>query len=133
MRIGELASELGIAPETLRSYERLGILPAPARTGACYRDYGAVDIERLRLLAGLRQLDLPLADAAKLATMCAEGRCEEVTDKLRAAIPAERARLRRRVRELRQLDQRLGVLERQLEASHRPRDLIQLESRKEGA
>jgi DNA-binding transcriptional MerR regulator len=133
MRIGELASELGVAPETLRSYERLGLIPAPARTGDRYRDYGAADIERLRLLAGLRQLDLPLADAANLAMMCAEDHCDEVTDQLRAAIPTGRARLRRRVRELRHLDQLPGVLERQLEAGHRPRDLIQLESRNEGA
>src|SRR5213593_3391757 len=131
MRIGELATQLGLAPETLRSYERLGLLPKPARDGSRYRRYGEADVERLRLLAGLRQLDLPLAEAAKLAGMCAEGRCDEVTDELRAAIPAERAKLRRRIRDLRHVDERLAVLEHDLAAGRRPRDLIQLQPREE--
>ncbi len=133
MRIGEMAAELGLAPETLRYYERLGLLPAPARSGGRYREYGEADAERLRLLTGLRQLDLPLADAAKLATLCADGRCDEVTEKLRAAIPDQRARLRRRVRDLRHLDERLMVLEHELGAGRGPRELIRIEPRKEDA
>lgn len=131
MRIGELAAQVGLTPESLRSYERLGLLPKPARDGSRYRRYGDADVERFRLLAGLRQLDLPLADAAKLAAMCAEGRCVEVTDELRAAIPVERAKLRRRIRDMRHLDQRLAILEHDLGTGRRPRDLIHLEPRKE--
>ena len=131
MRIGEMARQLGLAPETLRYYERLGLLPAPARNGGRYRVYADEDAERLRLLVGLRQLDLPLAAAAKLATMCADGRCSEVSDELRAAIPAERSKVRRRIRELRHVDDRLALLERELQAGQRPRDLIHLEPRKE--
>lgn len=131
MRIGDLAAQLGLAPETLRDYERLGLLPAPARNASRYREYGPEDAERLRLLVGLRQLDLALPVAAKLATMCADGRCGEVSDELRASIPAERAKLRRRIRELRHVDERLALLDRELRTGQRPRDLIRLESRKE--
>ena len=133
MRIGELSAQLGLAPETLRYYERLGLLPPPSRSESQYRTYDADDVERLRLLVGLRQLDLPLGDAAKLATMCAAGQCDEVTDELRAAIPRERAKVRRRIRDLRHLDERLGILEKELDAGRRPGDLIQLETRKEEA
>lgn len=91
MQIGEMARQLGLAPETLRYYERLGLLPSPARNGGHDREYAEEDAERLRLLGGLRQLDLPLAVAAKLATMCANGQCGEVPDEVRAAIPAERS------------------------------------------
>lgn len=115
MRIGEMAKQLGLAPETLRYYERLGLLPSPARNGGHYREYADEDAERLRLLVGLRQLDLPLPVAAKLATMCADGRCGEVSDELRAAIPAERSKVRRRIRELRHVDDRLALLERELQ------------------
>lgn len=126
-----MARQLGLAPETLRYYERLGLLPAPARHGGHYREYADEDAERLRLLVGLRQLDLPLTVAAKLATMCADGRCGEVSDELRAAIPAERSKVRRRIRELRHVDERLALLERELQTGQRPRELIRLEPRKE--
>ena len=126
-----MAKQLGLAPETLRYYERLRLLPPPARNGGPYREYGDEDAERLRLLVGLRQLDLPLAAAAKLATMCADGRCGEVSDELRAAIPAERSKIRRRIRELRHVDERLALLERELESGQRQRELIRLEPRKE--
>ena len=131
MRTGELSAQLGLAPETLRYYERMGLLPPPNRSESRYRSYDPDDVERLRLLVGLRQLDIPLSDAAKLATMCAAGRCDEVTDELRAAIPRERARLRRRIRDLRHVDARLGILEKELDAGRRPGDLIQLEARRE--
>lgn len=131
MRIGEMAQQLGLTSETLRYYERRGLLPAPARNGGRYRDYTVEDAKRLRLLVGLRQLDLPLPVAAKLATMCADGQCGQVSDDLRAAIPAERSRLRRRISELRHVDQRLAVLERELRAGQGPRELIRPEPRKE--
>ena len=126
-----MARQVGLAPETLRYYERLGLVPAPARNSRRYREYRDEDAERLRLLVGLRQLDLPLRVAAKLATMCANGRCGEVSDELRAAIPDERSKLRRRIGELRHVDGRLALLERELEAGQRPRELIHLERRKE--
>ena len=126
-----MAKQLGLAPEALRYYERLGLLPSPARNGGRYREYAEDDAERLRLLVGLRQLDLPLAVAAKLATTCADGRCGEVSDELRTAIPAERSKVRRRIRELRHVDERLALLERELQTGQRPRELIRLESRME--
>lgn len=131
MRIGQMAQQLGLAPETLRYYERLGLLPAPDRSDGNYRDYTDEDAERLRLLVGLRQLDISLPIAAKLATMCADGRCGEVSDELGAAIPVERSKIRRRIRELRHVDERLALLERELRAGQRPRELIHLELRKE--
>ncbi len=71
MRIGALAEQLGTTPHAIRFYERRGLLPAPARSDNRYREYSEADAERLRLLIGLRQLDIPLEQAAELATMCA--------------------------------------------------------------
>lgn len=130
MRIGEMANLLGRAPEILRHHDRLGLLPAPARNGARLR---RVRRDRRRAsppAAGLRQLDLPLPVAAKLANMRAAGRCGEVSDELRAAIPAERAKLRRRIRNLRHFAERLALLERELREGGAPRQIIQLETRK---
>lgn len=75
MRIKTLADRLGVTPHAIRFYERRGLLPAPRRGVNRYREYSEDDAEQLRLLIGLRQLDIPLEQAAELATMCAAGRC----------------------------------------------------------
>jgi DNA-binding transcriptional MerR regulator len=85
MRIGALADRLG-TPHAIRFYERSGHLPVPTRGANRYREYTDKDVSRLRLLIGLRQLDLPLAQAADLATLCASGRCDEVSDELKVVL-----------------------------------------------
>ena len=65
MRIGYLAEQLGITPHAIRYYERRGLLPAPERGSNRYREYTEGDAQRIRLLIGLRQLDIPLDQAAE--------------------------------------------------------------------
>ena len=60
MQIGELARRLGVSADTLRFYERSGVLPRPPRGENGYRDYGPADADRIRLMLDLRRLDLPL-------------------------------------------------------------------------
>ena len=86
MLIGMLAAKLGTTPHTIRFYEQRGLMPAPRRSHNRYRDYTDVDQQRLRLLIGLRELNIPLAHAAELAAMCTAGRCNEVSDDLRALL-----------------------------------------------
>jgi DNA-binding transcriptional MerR regulator len=50
MRSGELAGLAGISTDTLRHYERLGLLPKPPRTDGGYRDYPADSLERVLLI-----------------------------------------------------------------------------------
>ena len=126
MRIGTLAERLGTTPHAIRFYERRGLLPAPVRSTNRYREYDEADAERLRLLIGLRQLDIPLDQAAELATMCAAGRCDEVSDELRVLLTAKRQELARRLAEMRYLDRRMAHLAGQLEAGGTPRTLINL-------
>jgi len=126
MRIGELAGRLGTTPHALRFYERNGLLPSPERSENGYREYAEQDIQRLRLLIGLRQLDLPVDQAAELASLCAEGRCDQVSRELRSAIVEKRTHLRRRLDELVYLDHRLAHLAGQLDAGEPPRPLITL-------
>lgn len=98
MRIGTLASRLGTTAHAIRFYERRGLLPGVQRTTNGYRHYSEADIQRLRLLFGLRQLDLPLEQPSELAGLCAAGKCDEVSDELKAIIPIKRADLRRRMK-----------------------------------
>ena len=114
MRIGEVARELGVSADTVRYYERSGFLSAPQREENGYRDYGPVEIERLRLLLDLRRLDLPLDEAAKLAGWCQTGHCTQTTAELPQALAAKRDDLRRRIAGLQDLEARLTALERHL-------------------
>ena len=50
MRIGELAKLSGVSADTIRYYERIGLLPQAARTPSGYRDYGESSVHRVRLV-----------------------------------------------------------------------------------
>ena len=127
MRIGDLAERLGTTPHAIRFYERSGLLPVPPRGENGYREYAESDLSRLRLLIGLRQLDLPLPQAAELAALCAAGRCDEVSDELKGVLADKRAEVAHRIDQLRYLDGRLAHLAGQLAAGESPRPLITVE------
>ncbi len=124
MRIGTLARELGTTSHSIRFYERNGLLPLARRTENGYREYTEADADRLRLLLGLRQLDLPLGQAAELAGLCSAGRCNQVSQELRLLLAEKRQELARRVKELRRLDLRLAHLAGELSDGRSPRSLI---------
>lgn len=58
MKIGELAQATHCPTETIRFYEKSGLLPAPGRTQGNYRQYGTVHLERLRFIRNCRSLDM---------------------------------------------------------------------------
>lgn len=84
MRIGELAAQTGTPVETIRYYERAGLLPAPSRTASNYRSYSAAHAERLRFVRRCRGLDMSLNEIRTLLRFCDEPgrRCDEVNDVL---------------------------------------------------
>jgi DNA-binding transcriptional MerR regulator len=112
MRIGELAERVGVPADTVRFYEREGWLPRPPRQGNGYREYADADVEHLRLLIDLRRLELPLDEAARLASYCHSGHCADTSAELPGLIAARRAELSNRMARLRDLDARLADLER---------------------
>ena len=111
MRIGELARQVGVSTDTVRFYERSGWLPRAARRDNDYREYGEADAEHLRLLIDLRRLDLPLDDAARIASWCHAGHCSESTVEMPRLIAERRAVITDRIAGLRELDARLADLE----------------------
>ncbi|WP_250519985.1 MULTISPECIES: Cd(II)/Pb(II)-responsive transcriptional regulator [unclassified Caballeronia] len=58
MKIGELARIANCTPDTIRFYEKEGLIPPPARTDANYRTYDKTHVERLRLIRNCRELDM---------------------------------------------------------------------------
>ena len=66
MKIGQLADAVGVGVETVRYYERRGLLEPPLRTEAGYRQYGASDVARLEFLLRAKELGFTLAEISEL-------------------------------------------------------------------
>jgi Cu(I)-responsive transcriptional regulator len=60
LTIGELGKATDTKAETIRYYERIGLLPKPARTAGNYRAYGAAELGRLSFIRRARDLGFPL-------------------------------------------------------------------------
>uniref|UniRef100_I2Q5X5 Putative transcriptional regulator n=1 Tax=Desulfovibrio sp. U5L TaxID=596152 RepID=I2Q5X5_9BACT len=88
MRIGELARRTGCRPDTVRFYEREGLLAEPARTEGNYRLYGATHLARLTFIRNCRALEMNLDEIRLLlAVMDGTGHdCGEVVTVLGAHI-----------------------------------------------
>lgn len=110
MRIGELAGAVGVSTDTVRFYERSGWLPRATRQDNAYREYGQTDVEHLRLIIDLRRLDLPLEEAARIASWCHSGHCADSTAELPVLIERRRAEIADRIAGLQALDTRLAGL-----------------------
>lgn len=66
MKIGELAREAGVAIDTVRYYERQGLLPEAERTLSGYRRYAAPDVERVRFIRRAKALGFTLSEIGEL-------------------------------------------------------------------
>ena len=98
LRVAELAGLVGLSADTVRYYERVGLLPPPARTPSGYRAYDAGAVDRLRFVRGAQRLGLTLQDIRELLAVRDTGvcPCEPAEDLLRrrlADLDAEMARL----------------------------------------
>lgn len=98
LRVAELAAEAGLSPDTIRYYERAGLLPPPARTPSGYRAYQRTAVERLRFIQGAQRLGLRLRDIADLLAIRDTGICpcepaEQLLRRRLAEVDVEIARL----------------------------------------
>lgn len=67
--IGKLGKATGVNLETIRYYERIGMLPAPSRTGAGYRMFKESDAQRLRFIKRGRELGFSLDEIRALVAL----------------------------------------------------------------
>jgi len=111
MKIGELAGATATSAETIRFYEREGLLAAPARTGSNYRDYGPEHVERLTFIRHCRSLDMALDEIRTLLRFKAapQDDCAGVN----ALLDDHIGHVAARIRELRSLEKQLKALREQ--------------------
>ena len=108
MKIGELATATQTQVETIRYYEREGLLPQPARTGGNYRIYEVAHAERLGFIRHCRSLDMTLDEIRALLRFkdAPEAECGEVD----ALLDVHIGHVVGRIRELRLLEKQLRAL-----------------------
>tara|TARA_R110001583_G_scaffold90144_3_gene231812 strand:- start:41824 stop:42255 length:432 start_codon:yes stop_codon:yes gene_type:complete len=111
MKIGELASAANCTTETIRYYEKEGLLPEAERSASNYRSYGSAHLERLRFIRNCRALDMTHDEIRALLTLMdgpLDG-CGAVNTLLDEHIGHVEAR----IEELQQLKQQLSTLRQQ--------------------
>lgn len=95
LRRGELARRTGCNLETIRYYEKIGMMPDPPRTAAGYRIYGKGHESRLRFILRARELDFTLDDVRGLLALVDGGTqtCAEVKERTQAHLEDVREKI----------------------------------------
>lgn len=108
MRIGQLAKLADVPIDTVRYYERHGILPAPAREGSGYRRYEPHDVRRLHFVRRAKALGFTLGEIQELLALSA-GRHGDVAG-IKAVASAKLTDVERRLAELTRIRDGLRTL-----------------------
>ncbi|MBA3773323.1 MAG: Cd(II)/Pb(II)-responsive transcriptional regulator [Ramlibacter sp.] len=116
MKISDLSRATGVDVETIRYYEKAGLLPAPAREANGYRSYDGKHLERLSFVRHCRALDMPLADVKRLLDFA--GGAPDGRGDIDALIGAQLLRLRARLKSLRAMERQLAALRDSCDADH---------------
>jgi Cd(II)/Pb(II)-responsive transcriptional regulator len=116
MRIGELGQATGVDPETIRYYEKAGLLEEPDRLANGYRSYGKAHLERLSFIRHCRALDISVADIARLVEYMAHPGpdCGDINHLIDDQISKVRARLA----SMTALEKQLTTLRARCDAEH---------------
>jgi MerR family copper efflux transcriptional regulator len=98
MTIGRLAKQAGVNIDTIRYYERNGLIPEPVRRASGYREYDVADVRRLRFILRAKELGFTLAEIGELLSLSADRDVRGVK--------------RRAVERLNQVEHKIGELQR---------------------
>jgi MerR family transcriptional regulator, mercuric resistance operon regulatory protein len=108
MRTSELAGRVGVNVETLRYYERRGLLEEPPRTPGGYRDYPATAVELLRFIRRAQQLGFTLDEVEELVHLDYGG--PDSCEAARSLAQARKSDLEARIADLQRMCDSLGDL-----------------------
>lgn len=110
MKIGEAAGASGCHIETIRYYERVGLLPTPARTDSGYRHYTKEQVQRLRFITRGRELGFSLDEIRSLLALADDESlsCGDVDRLARQHLEEIRTRVRELNRMVRELERTIS-------------------------
>jgi len=126
MRTGELAADAGVNIQTVRFYERRGILPKPRRTAAGYRVYSADAVRLIRFIKRAQDLGFTLGEVEELLQLRNDRRasCAQV----KSAGQAKMAAVDAKIASLKAMKRALAVLLASCERNDRDRECPILEA-----
>lgn len=104
-----LAKAAGVGPETLRFYEKKGLLEKPARNAAGHRLYSAADLERMRFIGRAQLLGFSLQDIGQLLTLTG-GSLRAPRRMVRGIASARLEEIRQKIRDLKSMESALSRL-----------------------
>ncbi|MGD0191463.1 MAG: MerR family transcriptional regulator [Rhizomicrobium sp.] len=108
MQIGELATCAGVNIQTLRFYEREGLIPKPPRTRSGYREYAARDLARVRFIRSCQEIGFTLKDVKEIFDLHRVLASPERAETLKP--PAQTKFLAAAERRLALIDEKLKIL-----------------------
>lgn len=118
LTIGRLAQRSGISAETIRYYERIGLLPRPDRLPSGYRVYRKADVRRLAFIQRAKALGFTLAEIGELLALSEDETVE--CGVIRAQARAKIAEIDRRIADLARMRDALEELARYCPGAGRP-------------
>lgn len=120
MRISELADKVGVPVSTVRYYERIGLLPEPARTRSGYREYGDSSATQLLFVARARKLGLTCEQIEGLLPIWGGTDCTSAHDEVVRLIDDKKVEIAARIQELTTFAEQLDSVRTTLESSPPP-------------
>lgn len=107
MTITEVSNQYGLTPDTLRYYERVGLIPSVSRTPGGIRDYGERDCRWIQFIKCMRSAGLPVEILIEYVSLFLQG--DETFDARKALLIEQRTLLAERVAEMQETLSRLDM------------------------
>jgi DNA-binding transcriptional MerR regulator len=120
VRIAELAERVGAPTSTVRYYERIGLLPLPARTPSGYRDYDEGAAAQLLFITRGRRMGLSCEQLTDLLPVWNGTNCVGAHERVSELVREKRAEIRDRIAELERFDIQLEAVRVALDESPPP-------------
>jgi DNA-binding transcriptional MerR regulator len=113
MRISEVSDQCGVSPDTLRYYERIGLLPSINRNNGGIRDYGEIDLKRIEFIKCMRSVGLPIEVLIEYFKLVQQG--DQTIEVRKEILKEQRAQLVTKMEEMQEtldfLDYKIEVYE----------------------
>ncbi len=110
MKISAVSKKYALSPDTLRYYERVGLIPPVNRTANGIRDYSDIDLKRVEFIKCMRNAGLPIEVLIKYVGLVQQG--DQTAEVRRAILTDQRAQLSAKIAELEKV---LDILDHKIE------------------
>jgi DNA-binding transcriptional MerR regulator len=114
MKISEVSEHSGISSDTLRYYERIGLLPPVNRSESGIRDYSEDDLRRVEFVKCMRNAGLPIEVLLEYVGLVAQG--DETAERRRQILVEQREQI---ITTIEELEKVLGILDHKIEVYDR--------------